>query len=228
MFRIFRRIFSQRSIQGSSLPLGGMIRLYTYDRPGLNIQNLAIEAFGHYIPEQYVQGRAADDSCLRSTNAFDVPASMLFDVPAETTLFFYGPHGSTLMCWLSMVVTCRYPYFEVCLPGQKVVNYFLRNASISKEGGAMNDDERIKNILKWSATFFEPDPHHPFLNFDIVTIEPGSTIELSSLLRTLKSSGHVYQRVHCVFCRCREGEKDFVYEPSFKRHPGFRGVPGLS
>ncbi|WP_404831007.1 putative adhesin [Endozoicomonas euniceicola] len=204
-----------------------MIRLYTCDRPGLNIQNLAIEAYGHYIPEQYVQGRAADDSCLRSTNAFDVPASMLFDVPAETTLFFYCPHGSTLDCWLSMVITCQYPYFEVCLPGQKVVNYFLEAAFVNKKG-PRNNDERIKKTLKWSATCIEPVPHHPFLNFDIVTIEPGYKIELSSLLRTLHLSGHVYQRVHCVFCRCRKGEKDFVYEPGFKRHPGFRGVPGLS
>ena len=225
MFRILQRIFNQRGTQATVLPLGGSIRLYTYQRPGLNIRNLAIEAHGHYTPEQYVQGRAADDSCLRSTNAFDVPASMFFDVPAETTIFFYCPHGSILNCWLSMVVSCRYPYFEVCLPGQKAINYSLQHFFYQES--SRSNDERIKNILKWSATWIEPVPNHPFLNFDIVTIEPGYEIKFYDLLRLLQQSGHVYQRVHGIFCRARINEKDFTYEPSFKRHPGFRGVSGL-
>lgn len=116
----------------------------------------------------------------------------------------------------------KHPPIEAALPGEKVVNYFLKYGSVRNPLGTDKDMER--NLFR---ARYNEDPsfsEHPFRVFDILTAEPSDPqgIHLKDLLDTLHRAGHVYPRIHCSFCRNELGSpRQRAYRPGYHNQPSW-------
>ena len=194
--------------------LEGLLKLYTHDLRGNNIQNLLIQAHGGYFGEYSLKGISRR-----------MGGTYRFTVPPWTALFFYAPHEFVLKSNSRKLMEGEYPPLEAKIPGETVVNYNLvHNKTLSPLG----DDQVIESLLFGSRLSYDPNfDQHPFRGYDIVTPEPSGPggINLKKILDLLHRSGHAYPRIHCGFCRSRIGTRGERYRPYYESQPDFDERP---
>lgn len=126
-------------------------------------------------------------------------------VPPGTKLAFYGPDRAVLSAssikYEFIVNNLAAQPCKVKLPGDEYVDYKLTKYQ-GYHGSAVEDYDLVVSCLTPAV----PPPHQSRC-FDVVTIrhrplKHGGSIMLSDLLKILSDNGHVYDMVHCSFCRC--------------------------
>jgi hypothetical protein len=112
-----------------------------------------------------------------------------FKVPEGTTLYFYGPDGSSLNDpGLGNVMREEISFFEKISSGEESNDYLLTKYK----------DDAYPDI--------EYGVNCDGIEMDIATIRNRwnvdlGTVKLSEVLQFLSDNGYKYPNVHCVFCR---------------------------
>ncbi|UYM17731.1 putative adhesin [Endozoicomonas euniceicola] len=187
-----------------SVVLNGKLKLFTYEKFGLNVQNLIILAHG---------GAHNQNGLPCAIQRF--MGTYFFKSPLWTTLFFYSPHNTITFGSLLSFMDGSYRPFEAYTPGESVINYSLLHSVDDQPSGS---DEYIRFSLYQSRRGSGPDfTQHPFRIFDIVTVEPSGSqgIPLKDVLDTLFLVGKQYPRIHCTFCRSEYRSEKRYYEPTY-------------
>ena len=187
--------------------LDGKFNLFTCEKHGSNVQNLLLLAHSA-VPHPW----------SRSGILRRIAGTHSFTTPIWTTLYFYTPHGYDMIIpkyddsgiyKLDGFMLGEFPPLEAILPGETVLNYTLVYQV------PFPRDEHMYRYLNTSrfnpgCSYFD---QHPFRIYDIIIPAPNALVCtcLKELLDTLYTTGHVYPRIHCVFCRYVSGTEGKKY-----------------
>ncbi|UYM16662.1 putative adhesin [Endozoicomonas euniceicola] len=195
--------------------LDGKFILFTCNRHSSNVQNLLLLAHSA-VPHSW--STAGIFRRIAGTHSFTVPS--------WTSLYFYTPHGYTIIVpkyddsgvyKLDGFMLGEFPPLEAILPGETVLDYILGYQF------PFPSDEHMHRYLNTSR--FNPNcsylDQHPFRIYDIITPAPNAPVYscLKELLDTLYVMGHVYPRIHCIFCRYESGSELRNYLPGYHNPP---------
>ncbi|MCW7553425.1 hypothetical protein NX722_12425 [Endozoicomonas gorgoniicola] len=195
--------------------LGGKFTLFTCDKHGSNVQNLILLAHSSIYHPWSKSG------ILRR-----IAGTHSFTIPIWTTLYFYTPHGYDLMMPkydeseiynIDGFMLGEFPPLEAILPGETVPDYSLVHEL------PFPSDEHIYQYLNTSrfnpgCSYFD---QHPFRIYDIIIPTSDALVCtcLKELIYTLYVTGHVYPRIHCLFCRYVLGAEIKPYVPGYDNPP---------
>ncbi len=184
---------------------------YLWQSEGARAPNLLVTSHGAYMPRPEF-GKS-------SVGGF-------MNVPAWTTLHFYGPHQHSLIDpGISKVISGGLKVYESAPSGAAVRNYRLskyqgRHGNENETYQSIRhsiDNNRMFEALRQEA-LASADPEklryvqrvapNAFPAFDVLTVRNrwwmgGMGATLRELLQELSRAGHRYPNVHCVFCRSR-------------------------
>lgn len=177
--------------------LEGKLKLYSYPYPFQSkVRNAILYCHG---------GIEGDDLPSLTKRALPNKSSPRFKVPPWTFLCFYAPHESILFAsdsdprLLRTFMTYPNSPFEIITPEASSYDYTLASWKPDKFS---EKDQQIRDAL--SLARLSVTEGTPAVFFDIITLDSWSfkkTVTLQEALNILARTGHLYNKIHCLFCR---------------------------